>query len=639
MLVPADIEFTPDGPHTARYQDRYFGKIGALEQARKVFIQGCGIPGVWKDKKSFRILETGFGLGFNFLATWDAWKRDPSRPDQLHFLSIECHPIALQQLAHAHALEPELAVLARQLRLNLPPAIPGCHRLEFEQGQVCLTLAYESDERALKMLSGRVDAIYLDGFSPDRNPKLWSQSIIDLLFERSQSGTRLSTWCAASEIRRRLSQAGYEVQRGPGIGSKRETTQALCREHSYRSKNHEPNDSHPEHSQKNVIILGAGLAGTAITQRLVQRGWEVTLIDSGSGPAQGASGNTSGVVRPLVSRDDNRSSQFTRAALLYAIQRWERFRSSSHPAWHRNGVLQIARDEAQFQQWIRMIQDTPMPGEWMQILSQQEASTRCGHTVPFGGLLFPLAGWAEPKALCELAISEVSKPIRKIWNQHVFALKKEGMEDAEWLIFDQDEKEIARATHVVIATGAGPQIQNAIQTSGAKERLNQSNYFLSSRFAPLQRLRGEITQFYPHPQLNLDLVVCGEGYVCPSPDGTWSIGATYDAHHSLSITQNAVQENAKKLKELIGINITESEIRGGRAGIRSVSIDRLPLIGQDPEHTGIWHCRALASRGLAWHPLSAELLVAQMNGEPLPLSATLAQAVSLNRQNLLKKED
>jgi len=615
MLNSADIEFTPEGPRSARYGDRYFRHLGAFEQARSVFLEGCNLPGLWQKKKNFSILELGFGLGFNFLTTWDAWKKDPNRPDQLHFLSIESHPILLSHYAQAHASEPHLAALGRALRLNLPLPIEGCHRVEFEQGKVCLTLAYGSDEHALHMLSGKVDAIYLDGFTPERNPALWSPAIFKLLFERSKQGTRLATWSAAGEVRQRLAHAGFEVEHWPSKGAQPETTRARCVLQASTPALSE--------NERQAIVLGAGLAGIALSERLLQRGWQVTLIDSHSGPGHAASGNPSGVVRPLVSRDDNPSSQFTRAALLYALQRWERFKTSPSPAWHPTGVLQIARDQDQFQQWVAMFHANPMPNEWIQLFSRQDAEKRCGYSLQHGGLLFPFAGWAEPKRLCELTFSSLSINLLTHWNQTIYSLKRADQKDKGWQALDHEGKEIARAPHIVIASGAGPHIEAL-----------PSNDFLPSSLRPIQRLRGEVTQFMLQPRRELDLVICGEGYLCPSPDESWSVGATYDASNSLEISKKGVQENTEKLQALLSIKASPQEIHGGRAAYRSVASDRLPLIGADPENPGLWHCRAFASRGLAWHALAAELLVAQMNQEPLPLSQDLAEAVSLNRKSL-----
>ena len=57
-----------------------------------MFLGGNGLPQRWAGRERFVVLETGFGLGNNFLATWAAWRDDPQRCARLHFVSIERHP-------------------------------------------------------------------------------------------------------------------------------------------------------------------------------------------------------------------------------------------------------------------------------------------------------------------------------------------------------------------------------------------------------------------------------------------------------------------------------------------------------------------------------------------------------------------
>ena len=85
------------------------------------------------------VLETGFGLGNNFLATWEAWRQDPARCRRLVFVSVEKHPLRRDDLARAHAGQP-LADLAAQLLAAWPPLTGGLHALRFEGGQVELLL-------------------------------------------------------------------------------------------------------------------------------------------------------------------------------------------------------------------------------------------------------------------------------------------------------------------------------------------------------------------------------------------------------------------------------------------------------------------------------------------------------------------
>src|SRR4051812_42623516 len=135
-LVPARAELGADGtPWSASFSDVYHpggGPAGGLGQARHVFLAGNGLPARWAGRERFVILETGFGLGLNFLATWQAWRLDPARSGTLHYVSIEKHPFSLPDLRTLHARYPELSDEAAQLHAAWPMLVPGAHRLVFE---------------------------------------------------------------------------------------------------------------------------------------------------------------------------------------------------------------------------------------------------------------------------------------------------------------------------------------------------------------------------------------------------------------------------------------------------------------------------------------------------------------------------
>ena len=93
------VDWSPDGtPYSPRFQDVYRSRSGGLAQARHVFLGGCGLPAAWAGQPQWRILETGFGLGLNFLAAWRAWKDDPRRPGLLHVVSIEAWPVGAEDI-------------------------------------------------------------------------------------------------------------------------------------------------------------------------------------------------------------------------------------------------------------------------------------------------------------------------------------------------------------------------------------------------------------------------------------------------------------------------------------------------------------------------------------------------------------
>src|SRR3954466_2321651 len=106
-LIPARVAFHDGIPYSESFGDVYHSADGGPAQARHVFLAGNGLPERWRGRRRFVILETGFGLGLNFLVTLQAWRRDPQRCERLHFVSVEKHPFALSDLHLLHERYPE----------------------------------------------------------------------------------------------------------------------------------------------------------------------------------------------------------------------------------------------------------------------------------------------------------------------------------------------------------------------------------------------------------------------------------------------------------------------------------------------------------------------------------------------------
>ena len=202
-LVPAVRAFAADGtPYSAAFGDVYHSAEGGPAQTRHVFLHGNGLPGRWQGRRTFTILETGFGLGLSFLATWRAWRDDPARCERLHFVSVEKHPFAGSDLAFVLKKYGELK--SEELVARWPMLVPGMHRLEFENGKVVLTLFFGDIAEGLPQLQLAADAFYLDGFAPAKNPQMWEPRLLRHLGRLAAPGATLATWSVAASVREAL---------------------------------------------------------------------------------------------------------------------------------------------------------------------------------------------------------------------------------------------------------------------------------------------------------------------------------------------------------------------------------------------------------------------------------------------------
>src|SRR5207248_9935908 len=221
---------------------------------------------------------------------------------------------------------PVLKEEATALRAVWPPLVSGAHRLEF--GDVVLTLFF-ADIAVLRDLRASVDAIYLDGFAPAKNPEMWTPQMMRALSRLAAPGATLATWSVAAPVREALQATGFAVEKRPGFGGKREMLVGR--------KNGDSHHFSPP--TRSAVVVGAGLAGAAVCERLCARGWEVELHERHAEPAQEASGNHAGTFHPIITPDDSVFARLTRAGFLHGLRRWS---ALDGVRYDRCGVLQLA---------------------------------------------------------------------------------------------------------------------------------------------------------------------------------------------------------------------------------------------------------------------------------------------------------
>lgn len=215
----ADLEWRDgDVPVSTRFQDPYFSLDNGLEETRHVFLAGNDLPGRFVD--GFHIAELGFGTGLNMLAALLAWRSSGTR-GRLRFTSFEAFPMAADDIARALAVFPEASAIAGPF-LEAWAKGETIVRTEDLHAEVLIGDA----AAALQSWDGMVDAWFLDGFSPNRNPELWNTDILRLVGTHTRPGGSAATYTAAGFVRRGLQDAGFAVERVPGFGRKRHMTRA-----------------------------------------------------------------------------------------------------------------------------------------------------------------------------------------------------------------------------------------------------------------------------------------------------------------------------------------------------------------------------------------------------------------------------
>lgn len=624
------IEWLEDGtPASARFGDRYHSSAGhGLDQARGVFLAGCGLPRAWADQPQWCILETGFGLGLNFLVTWAAWRADPTHPRLLHFVSCEAWPVSGEDLRRAAPPDPEIQALAAELAPWFHGLVPGVHRLSLDGGQVLLTLLIGDAQALLKAQRPRADSVFLDGFAPRLNPEMWSEHTLKAVARCCRRGAHLATWSTARSVREALSRAGFKVQKVPGIPPKHDNL------HAVYDPPWQPHPGHPTlptphlPEGRHCAVVGAGLAGACVAASLARRGWRVTVLDAAGQPAQGASGVPAAICAPHTSPDDSVISRVSRAGLrllrhtLHAVAT-----DLQGHAWELGGVLEHAVGQSP-----RLAGDS---SEWQAWSAYASAGQCAGAHLPVDApaLWHASGGWLQPAQLVQRLLAQPGIDYRP--NTRVQRLTHEARTALPWRLFDQDERPLAEADLVVLC--AGPHTHRLLP--GA---------------LPLQPVRG-MTSWGTRAQAPADTPwpatpVNGHGMLIPrvrlNGQDAWVCGSTFEREQeALPLTPlevaSAHEANRAKLGALLpnlelelATLFSTADALHDWAGVRCTTPDHLPFAGPLDESThppGLWVCTGLGARGATLAVLCAELLAAQLHGEPLPLDVGLARALSTRR--------
>ena len=624
------VEWRDQTPVSTEFDDVYYSADDGLAESRYVFLSHNNLPNAWQDSPRFTILETGFGTGLNFCATSVLWQQQRNNKQTLHFVSIEKYPLQQQQIKRALSRWPELNAISDELCRLLPPPLAGWHHLYLPQRNIELTLIYDDVKTALKNIENnniRANAIFLDGFAPAKNPDMWADEVLNQLAKCAEKNATLATFTAVGRVRRTLQSAGFTMQKNQGFGSKREMlvgTYTKAEQENIKAWH----KLAPAPTPKNVAIIGAGIAGCIMAHKLAARGLKVRVFEQASQAANGASGNSQGVLFIKLSAGNGILSDYSSAAFLYAHRFYQQLLDQNiidKAAVQLSGMLQLLSDD----NWTTLKHHYSNTPEFAHFVDAAEASIIAGTRITQKAVFFPDSGHISPVLLCNQLLSHP--------NIQLYA------DTAIQAISPQ-------ADHCLLHTANDSIQADALVLATA----NDSQALVNTMALPIKPAPGQVTQFEAtaaHDQLNC--AICHEGYIAPPQNGEVCIGATFRMkapHTDISEQDNLV--NISRYKAAFP-DLAAPNTYSAKVSSRAASGDYLPLAGplpntakfnQDFAQLGhnakqqinlngcyvpnVFILAGLGSRGLSYAPLAADLICQQLLNEAQLLAPTIAQALN-----------
>ncbi len=556
-------------------------------------LAAVALPDAWAGRDSWTVLDTDFQDGQRFLDLWCAWQHDPRRPRLLHYVGIA----SVAPKVNVHEVVPHssnrpgnVQALADQLQ----DRGAGFHRILLNQAQVSLTLCIGDAQAMLGEHVFQADTL-LCAIPTDT----WA---VQLLARRCKRGTRFwieptpkngAGTTSETQLSALMQAAGFELHSTtPSVNARCGTFNPRWNIPTSRTPS-----SHVAHGSGRCAIVGAGIAGASVAHALALRGWQVMVFDQEVHPAGGASGLPAGLAVPHVSVDDNPRSRLSRSGTRLLMQHAERLLVRAQD-WEPSGVLEKR---------------------------------------PNGSALWhPQACWIKPAALVNAWLAHPG--ITFVGNTTVAALKADS---GVWTLGDSVGQDLGSYAVVVVANAMGCAALLKILESGYATESN-----LGNKIAALQGIHGTLSYgSYAEVLPGLPVhPVNGNGCFIPHVPGAageqWFAGSTFEpdalAASNLRTQHTANMARLSQLLPMDGFDLGETLGRGPVAqwsATRCVTHDRLPLVGpvKTTAGSGLWLCVGMGARGLSFSALCAELLVARLGAEPLPVEFSLCGSLDVNR--------
>lgn len=549
-------------PRSVQFDDIYFSDLNGLEETRYVFLESNNLPEAWSGLDDFTIVETGFGTGLNFLSAWKLFEETSEPSQTLDFVSVEKYPLTPAEIREI--LDPWADFFEGRIETMLaqyPIRIAGFHRIKINS-KITLTLIFDDMSYALPKLKARVDCWFLDGFTPAKNPEMWSDALFQQMVRLSHDGTTYATFTAARAVCDGLKSVGFSVQKKKGFGYKSTMISG-----AYSGEKDQLNK--PLKRGSKIAIIGGGLAGTSCAYVLKKYGYIPVIYEAGYHLASGASGNAIGIYNPRFSKLRDVLSDFFAPAYAHLVRVVKL--AGSGVDYSPCGSLHLIEEGSKEERLKSMAKHWFWHEDHARIVNAEKASEIAGIKLESEALYLSDSGYVSPQKLCEYYACDVEVHLNS---------KVENLSDID-------------ADAIILASGGAVKSFDCLQ------------------WLPMETVRGQVSFLKETSQSKaLKCNLCYGGYMSPARDNVHAAGATFEkwAQHT-DVTQENHDANIKSVQDNIKAFESENFIAdSGRAGLRAATNDRFPVVGAVPNQKHIYVSTAFGSHGLVSSIAAAHLI-------------------------------
>ena len=577
-------KITSDGGSIASkdYEDRYFQDNG-FDESKEVYIDGNNLEERWESflGTCFTVGELGFGLGLNFLTTIHFWLKK-ERSFNLDYIGIDKKILEKRNLV---LLEDAFPNLKNEIKILKECDVVGHNGFEcisMSDLKIRLILVTEDVQKAINDICiSNIDAWFLDGFDPKKNPEMWTDDILKSVFDLSSCDSSFSSFTSVGRIRRALLENGFEVSKIPGFGSKR-----------HRIVGKKFIESKKSNGIKKVAILGAGLSGSNLAFNLANSDIKVDIYDALDDLNKGSSGGPIASMYPKFSLDNSPRSKFLIASYFFSLNFYIKTLGFKN-----TGLLFYGSDEIK-DKWISKIL-TLGRDDLFELLNNDEVEDFLG-------------------------VSEVKKAlhVKKGLYLRPLQLKKKLLEhgfikiklNEKFVSFTKEKNQVV----VDFKSGLRKSYDALVVCTG--KGLKDFNDNLKVSY-------GHMAGISNKDLFNIKMPLNHKGYIIPKVDGTNWIGSTYE--QSPDFKKENIEEKVKLNHAIFGRKGMPFEIKDLWKGERVSARNNLPIASKIPGEKNIYCIGGLGSRGLSYAPFLAEIVSSAIQDKQIPLSKEIFNLLNI----------